>query len=385
MSPVSLAAPATAKPTGGDKRAPAMLVPFTRAAREHLEPFVDESKLITTSSQQLGPYDVAAYGFLRGIYLQLDASGGAGGAAVVALKEDAPWSIIQELSVIDVNGAPIFGPVSGHDLYLLNKYGGHAWSADPKQSPAYSAPVTGSGGSGNFSAILRIPIEISARDALGSLPNQNAASTYKVRITLAAAADVYSVLPATTLPTVRLRAHLDAWSQPTGSDLRGNVNAQVPPAVGTTMFSSKQIFNQAAGQQTTQLKRVGNYLRNLIFVNRDTANGTRATGATNFPDPFTFSWDTRPLLTSVPRRLIQHIMQQRTGYTAAAEAAGGPDNGVFVIDFAHDFDGKIGAELRDGWLGTVQSTRLELQGTYAAASVLTVLTTDVSPAGEVFV
>lgn len=383
MSPAPLAAPPTAKPQG-DKRAPAMLVPFTRAAREHLEPFVDESKLLTTSSQQLGPYDVAAYGFLRGVYLQIEATGGTS-AVTTAIKEDAPWSVIQEISVIDVNGAPIFGPVSGHDLYLINKYSGHAWSADPKVSPAYSAPVVGASASGNFSLMLRIPIEISARDGLGSLPNQNAASTYKIRITLASADDVYSTKPSTALPTVRVRAHLDAWSQPTGSDMRGNVNAQVPPAVGTTMFNSKQILNQASGQQNIQLKRVGNYIRNLIFVCRDTANGTRATGATDFPDPITLSWDTRPLLTAVPRKLLQHIMQQRTGYTAAAESANGLDNGVFVFDFAHDFDGKLGAELRDGWLGTVQSTRLELQGSFAAASVLTVITTDVSPAGEVFV
>jgi len=384
MAPATLAtAPAAPKTQGSDKKAPTMLVPFTRAAREHLEPFVDESKALTTSSQQMGPYDVAAYGFLRGIYLQIEVSGGTG-STTVAVKEDAPWNLIQEVSVIDVNGAPIFGPLSGYDLYLLNKYGGHAWAADPRQSPGFTAPVVGASASGNFNMLLRIPIEIAARDGLGALPNQNAASTYKVRLTLASADDVYSTKP-TNLGTARVRMHLDAWSQPTGSDLRGNVNAQVPPAVGTTMFNSKQIFNLASGQQTTQLKRVGNYIRNLIFVNRDASNGTRATGATNFPDPVTLSWDTRPLLTAVPKMLMRHLMQQRTGYTGTAETAGGPDNGVFVVDFAHDFDGKIGAELRDGWLGTVQSTRLEIQGSFSAASVLTVLTTDVSPAGEVFV
>jgi len=383
MAPATLSTAPPAKTQGGDKRAPALLVPFTRAAREHLEPFVDESKTWSTSSQQLGPYDVAAYGFMRGIYLQIEASGGSG-SATVALKEDAPWSVIQEISVIDVNGAPIFGPISGHDLYLFNKHGGYAWSADPKQSPAYSAPVTGANGSGNFTAMLRVPTEISSRDGLGALPNQNAASTYKLRITLASADDVYSTKP-TNLPSIRIRAHLDAWSQPTGSDLRGNVNAQVPPAVGTTQFASKQIFNLPSGQQTVQFKRVGNYIRNIILVNRDSATGLRTGGATNFPDPMTLSWDTRPLLSAVPKALLRHIMQQRSGYTGTAETAGGPDNGVYVLDFMHDFDGHLGAELRDGWLGTVQSTRLELQGIFGSASVLTVLTNDISPAGEVFV
>lgn len=385
-----MVAPATlnpAAPAAKDTKAkaPAMLVPFTRAGREHLEPFVDESKQLGAGTIQLGPYDVPAYGFARGIYLQIDATGGVGGAANVAVKEDAPWSVISEITLMDVNGAPIYGPISGFDAYLSNKYGGYAWSADPKLSPAYSAPATGAGASGNFKTMLRIPLEISGRDGLGSLPNQNAASTYKIRITLAPSSDIYSTAPATTLPTVRVRMHLDAWSQPNTTDLRGNSNATVPPAVGTTQFWSKQIFNLPSGQQTVQLKRVGNYLRNLVIVCRDQANGTRATGATNFPDPWSLAWDTRPIYSSVPRDLWRHITQQRYGYTAAAEAAGGPDNGVFVVDWLHDFDGHAGFELRDGWLGTVQSTRLELLGSFAATSVVSVLTNDVSPAGEVFV
>ena len=382
--PATITAPPAQQQQDRTKK-PTTIVPFVRAAREHLEPFVDESRTLLTSSIQMGPFDVAAYGFLRGIYLQLDATGGSGGAANVALKEDAPWSCIQEISLIDVNGAPVFGPVSGYDLYLANKYGGYAWSGDPKLSPAYSAPATGAGASGNFRAMLRIPVELSGRDALGALPNQNAASTYKLKITLAAAADIYSVSPATTLPTIRVRAHLDAWSQPNAADLRGNTNSQVPPALGTTLFHSKTIHNLASGQQTVQFKRVGNYIRSLILVNRDQAAGTRSAGATAFPDPFSLYWDTRPLYSQVPRDLWRHITQQRTGYTGAAESAGGPDNGVFVLDFMHDFDGKLGYEMRDGWLGTVQSTRLELQGVFGGASVLTALTSDVSPAGEVFV
>ena len=58
--------------------------------------------------------------------------------------------------------------------------------------------------------------------------------------------------------------------------------------------------------------------------------------------------------------------------------------GVWLEDFAHEFDGKIGNELRDGWLGTVQSTRLELSGTFGSAGTLTILTNDVAPAGPIF-
>lgn len=356
------------------------MVPFTRAAREHREQFYDfTTAALSAQSTQIGPIDVAAYGYLRGIWVTIDASGGTGTGAVAAA--DGPWSVIQQIQLMDVNGAPLCGPLSGHDLFLANKYGGYKWSPDPRQSPYYSA-VAGTGG--GFSFALYIPVEISRRDALGALPNQNAASSFKIVLTIAPSTSVYSTPPATTLPSVRVRLQLDAWSQPPGTDLRGNANAMVPPAVGTTQYWSKTSFNLASGQQNVKLPRVGNYLRELIFIARDTANGTRATGLTNFPDPVTVYLDTRPLKTT-PKALWDQDMQHKYGFTAAKEAAGGLDTGVYVYDFISDFTGHAGEEMRDDWLGTVQSSRLEIFGNFAAATTLTVLTNDVSPAGEVFV
>lgn len=364
-------------------KAPALLVPFTRAAREHVEQFVDASQIITSTSTQLGPYDVPAYGFMRGIFLQVDATGGAGTSTVTAL-EDAPWSAIQEVSVLDVNGAPIVGPLSGFDLYLIHKYGGYSYSSDPRQSPQYSAVATGASASGNFAFMLRIPIEVNGRDALGSLANQNASSTYKLRITLAPSSSIYGTAPNTTLPTVRIRASLDAWSQPTTVDLRGNSQATLPPAHGTTSYWSKTTMNLGSGNNTVRLPRVGNYLRNLIFVFRATSDGTRATADTQFPDPAALYWDTR-LLQQKSQKLWQHQMQTRYDLTGSAEGARGRDKAVYVEGYTHDFDGQAGFELRDLWLPTVQSTRLELQGSFGVAGTLTVITNDVSPAGEVFV
>ena len=84
-------------------------------------------------------------------------------------------------------------------------------------------------------------------------------------------------------------------------------------------------------------------------------------------------------------------MWERSGYgrahgsvTPAADTPGGLDNGVFVYDFMHEFDGLFGRENRDGWLPTLGSTRLELQGTFGAAGTITVYTNDVAIAGNVF-
>lgn len=362
------------------KKAAVMPQPFTRAAKEHQEPMLDVSQPMGASSVSMGPYDVPAYGYIRGVWLWVTATGGAG-SATVAMKEDAPWSIISEFALIDVNGANIVGPVNGYDKYLDNKWNGRNLG-DPKLSSMYVAPSTGAGASGDFAFLLYCPVEISQRDGLGCLPNANAASTYKIRLTLAPDSEVYSTAPNTTKPTIRVRAWLDAWTQPNATDLRGNANATQPPAMGTTQYLSKTSQTISAGFQQPRMTRVGSYIRSLIFVFRD-STGSRANGQTQFPNDVSMYWDSKNLFTR-HKSLWQAQMARRTGYDKGMEVAGGLDRGVWVEDFAHEFDGRIGNELRDGWLGTVQSTRLELSGTFGSSGTLTIITNDVAPAGPIF-
>jgi hypothetical protein len=298
--------------------------------------------------------------------------------------ENAPFNVLKNVALTEPNGATICAVNSGYSLYLINKYGGYRGYNDPKASPVYSATNTTAPG---FSFVVRIPVELSARDALGSLPNQNSAATFKVRLTLAKIADVFAGA-LTTAPTVRVRAFLEAWDQPEAATA-GATNQITPPAMNTTQFWTEQTFNPGAGNANVRLTRVGNYLRNLILVNQRTG-GTRANGDTDFPDPLTLYLDTRPL-DIVERNNFKHQIYERYGYggsvgatVPAAESANGLDNGVFPYDFMHEFDGTAGHENRDLWLPTLGSTRLELQGSWANAGTLTVLTNDVAIAGTVF-
>jgi len=339
--------------------------PFVRGAYEHVEPMPLDVTTTLGNQTLLGLFDVPAFGFLRSILLLVQATGGTGAAAVY--KEDAPWSVLQEVLLSDVNGAPLVGPYSGYELYLIGKFGGYVGASDPTRSPYYSAPST----AGNFSFLVRLPVEISGRDALGALPNQNASQTYKLRVTQAATADVMST-PSTTLPSVRVRGYIEAWSQPMPTDLLGRPVAATPPAMGTTQFWTKQVFNNAQGFATNRLARVGNLTRNIILVYR--VSGARSTTA--FPDPISFYLDSK-LLTNQPRLLQQHYMAERNvGSTI--------DTGVAVFDFCHDFDGFVGSEMRDQLLPTTQATRLEFQGDWSSAGTLTVLTNDIAPAGDIY-
>lgn len=364
-------APAQTAPRDKDA-APAALVPFVRAAQEHLEAFLDTSvPLSAGSSTQITPADVPAYGFMRGIFLEVSATGGAGASV---FKADAPFSVLDEVSISDVNGANIIGPLSGHDVYLVNKFGGYRrGTTNPRLHPDFTQNTA----NGNFSFLFYLPIEVNGRDGLGSLANLNAASSYKVRANVSAASAVYSTAP-TTLPTIRVKAYLDAWTQPSTTDLRGRAQATTPPAHGTTAYWSRTVQNVSAGQQTIKLPRVGNLVRNLIFVFRDAA-GVRSEAG--FPGVMSTYWDSR-LLKEYGSVVWRGQMSQRYGLTGANDAATGIEAGVRVDDFCHEFDGLAGFEMRDGWLPTLQSTRLDLTANFSAPGTLTILTNDVAPAGD---
>jgi hypothetical protein len=376
--------------SGGNAQQVLPVVPFVRASSEHREPAgIDFTRTLSAGgTQNPGGLEIPAYGYVRSLVLLVTATGAVAGT----LAENGPWTVIQDIALTEPNGAILSQFTDGFELMLANKYGGYRDSigADPRQSPAYSQDAAG-----NFSFLLRIPVELNLRDALGSLPNQTSAATFKLRVNLAsgaAGAGLYSAAP-TTQPNVRVVGYLEAWDQPEVSS-GGQTNQVTPPAMNTTQFWSTTILPVAAGANTLRLPRVGNHIRNLIFMFTRTA-GTRVNGDTDFPDPFTLLLDTRPL-DIVNKTVWRNQMYERSGYggraaggalTAALanDSAGGLDNGVFVYDFMHEFDGTYGREMRDLWLPTLGSTRLEIQGTFANAGQLRVMTNDVAVAGSVFV
>jgi len=367
----------------GEQQQQVATVPFIRASQLHREPAgIDVSRQLLTTTQDLGVFDIPAYGFLRAVVIEVSSTGGVGTSIV--LQEDAPYNVLNNIALTEPNGAILTAVTSGYSLYLINKYGGYRGFNDPEQSQSYSVAI---GTSANLSFLLRIPVEISTRDTVGSLPNQNSGATFKLRLGLSAGATVFGGT-ITTQPTVRVRVGMECWDQPEPSTA-GAMNQVVPPAVNTTQFWTEQIYNLNTGLVTQRLSRVGNYLRNLIFVARRTA-GTRAQGHTDWPDPGYVYLDTRPL-DIVTRGQWLNQVYERYGYqtvagtaTFALDSAGGLDAGVYPYDFMHEFDGVAGHENRDLWLATLSSSRLELQGTFANADTLTVLTNDVAVAGSVF-
>jgi hypothetical protein len=336
------------------------VIPFTAAAHRHIEPItVDSPAILGAAQQQRGPFDIPAYGFIRHVILEVSFSGGTLGAGV--LSPDWPWNVLQNVTLSDVNGAPIFGPLDGYALLQANIAGGYAYRQDPRLDPNYDGTING-----RF--FLRIPVEISKHNAYGALANQNAAAAYKLSYTINTAANAFSTAP-TTAPTPVVRCHLEAWSQPNAYDLAMRPQAVEPVAHGTTQFWSAFTKGVNAGQNNVQFPRVGNLIRNLVVICRNAA-GARVD--TVMPDPLNLFWDARSLTQETQQLRIKLGME-------AIQAPGIRDTGVFLFLFDDLTIGHAGDEEPNLWLPTVQASRLELNGVSAVAGTLQVMTNDIAP------
>lgn len=352
----------TKSEAGKDKRTvPAR--PFRIGAQPVDDRPYDVSVTLTASTQSLTPqYEIPSTGYLNGVYVLVEATGN-NTTAAVAYEDDGPFSVIDNITFTDTNNAEIITPITGWDLYIIDKYGGYSFSDDPKESPTYSA-VTGTGGDGgDFSFVLRIPVELVPRDALGSLPNKSASTPFKVKCTVAAESAVYSVAPDGAGVSVRFRMTPVSYWEPTATDGSGNPVAPNPPGVNTTQYWNKTDYIVNSGAISPQLtSSTGFPIRNLLFVLRD-ANEDRAQGESDFPDPFRLQLQSNIIVDRI-QRIWQHMIAQDYGYTGAVgDTAGSKDNGVYIQPYCKDFGPKPGWENRRGYLRTSDGMRLNVLGT----------------------
>lgn len=339
------------------------IVEFTAAAHEHGEPAFDVSQAFGASSVSLGPFDIPATGYIRGLWLVVTLSGGTIGTPVT--HEDYPFRMLTDIAVEEPNGTTLYSAGDGYDLFLTNLYNPPLgfMKSDPRDDPDYVATANAI----TSTYALFVPVEIFANNGFGSIANQNAAGAFKFRCSLRSGAEVWTT-PPTAYPTARVRGYVEAWTQPNPTDLGGRPQAVIPPMHGTAQYVTRRFVDVAAGEASIPLTRVGNLLRKVIFVYR-VSNARNTAG---LPDPFSIDWDGRRLINNEPRMLRR--AKQSKWYE---HASAGVPAGVLVWDMDHDLiPGNGTPEL---WLPTVQSSRIEFRGTFASAGQLEIITVDVAP------
>lgn len=339
--------------------APIPVVPFTQAAHEHTEPFTQAFSVTLSAVAQTFETVVPSYGFLRHAFMEVINSGMTGGTYADAVS--APYTILDQITLLDTNGAPIFGPLDGYATYWANAAGGYAFQNNIENSPWYVGTTP------NFAFGYRIPVEITHDTGLGALGNQNAAAAYKIRFTVQPIATVWSAAPTGT-GTLSIRLTLEAWSLPNEVDAFGRPQAQVPPNHGTLQYWTTTKPQIVAGANYTLITRVGNLIRNLGFIFRTTAPAQSDTVA---PNPLILSWDARQLYNESQNYRSQVMWERMLGQTR--------DAGVFFYNFDHFPGNHVGDDDPTGWIPTVQATRLELDGTSAASGTAQILVNDIAP------
>lgn len=361
----------------GGKQA-VLLRPFVAGTRRVDKSTYDESKVLTASTQDLRTYECDPNGFLRGAYLLVTCVT-AGNAAGTTFAANGPFNVIDTITFNDTNNKPLLGPMTGWDLYVAVKYGGYSFQDDAKLSPVYSV-TTGAGATGgSFTFVLLVPVEIVAREGLGSLPNKSASSTFDISLRLSASTVPYGVAP-TNPGTVRVRIQQYGWMDPNATDMKGNQVRQNPPGVQTTQYWSKQTYAFNAGAISQRLQGIDSMLRNMVFI-LDAA-GSRTTGDTDFPDVFTLLYETSLPIQRI-KDIWRHMIGQQYAYNGATPDVGGArDYGVYPESFCADFNGKPGWETRLNYLPVSSATTLNVSGTIggAGAHTLTVLVNKIVPA-----
>lgn len=363
-------------------------VSFRSSVHEYIEKFATSAAtLLTANTVDLSPSQnaIISYGFMRRVKVRLrNSTGGTGGN----FNADYPAALLNNLSVVDPNGAEVYGGPTwnGYMAFIAEKYGAYKAVNDPTLSTLYDPSVT--------APLFQwtIPFELAESSGLGSLPNFDAQSPYQIKCVIDSTSNAY-LTAVTTAPTVILDYILEAWTVPDSVNRQSGVQQTLfPPGIGPGVFGTQGIgctvqhwtlstpSVNANTAQSARLIRKGNIMRALVLIVRNSSNARQA--LSNFPNPITFQLDGAPLWAGIdPALQVENWFRREVGQAGNTNHA--LDTGVLPVMFDNPdginiqgVDGTLGMQ---GYLGTNEASRIEFAGTWGAnAAALQCLTNDVN-------
>lgn len=369
------------------KAAPKMPIPFARAARmkKNLSFSIGPVSL-GAGAQPFGPIQIPANGYLRALNLDVTVTVADNDAAVVAFEPDAPYNLFQQISVVTSSGDSLIVSMSGYSLAQAIKFGAFGQET-PYCDPAHfggAAMVTGDGATGgSFSFRLRVPFEIDASSGFCSLPNMAANRSYNLQGLFNSLAAIYTVAPDGTAPVVNVKGTAEYWSVPNDTNAQGDVQQTAPVGNGSFHALQVQTIPINAGSGIYQLTNVGNVIRQIIFIYRD-SDGVRSTLA-NWPDVSEILLNNDQLFYLTKNDWTNDL--NNNGWIGqpslpATASDGELDSGVFpLIQFAAPGET---VTMHDGprnqYLPTLDATLLQIRGTaWGEAGTLEVITSSIVP------
>lgn len=351
--------------------APAAGVRFTVASRPMRRFSATQTVNIANGGTSFAPIMLPATGFVRRLSFLFEATMTAASAGAV-VAGDGPFNLVDSLTVTDATGQPIYQPISGYNLYLVNKYltnpQHHAiFGNNPVMGPEYAYSSTATTGTAVFR--LDVDFEQDYRTGYGCIPNLDSNASLQVKID---AGPITRAFSGTNISAASLKVTVDQyyWA-PIGSSMGGVPVRTTPPGFGD--FLEMRYENQAAtpnAENTVQATNRGGLIKGIIAVSRASATGARVAYApgTNVG----LVYDNNAIDEGIRVESQYDEMRRHHGYLGTDAATSyapltpgvvpGLDRGVLVWNFDSLSDN------RDSWLSTRVGTLLQLKVTPGATA-----------------
>jgi len=362
--------------------APAAGIRFTVASRPQRRFSAVQTVSNLAGSTSFQPIPLPATGFVRKISLLFTASvTSASAGAVVA--GDGPWNLVTNITLSDATGQPIYQPISGYNLYLVNKYlttgleNGDTTGpyGNPQLGPEFAFASTATTGTAVFR--LDLDLEQDFNSGYGCIPNLDANASLQLKIDVAQSTVAFSGTT-TSAATVSVRVTQHYWA-PVGSTTGGVPNSTAP--IGFGDFIETRYENQnatASAENTVAVTNRGGLIKGIIAISRAAGTRTAFTAGSNVG----VVYDNNAVDEGVLLSEHQDQLRRWYGYVGAdlstsyaplsAGIMPGLDNGVLVWPFFTYAGG------RDSWLSTRVGTLLQLKVTPGASATQLELVTQLA-------
>ena len=375
-------------PISSQPSAAATAIPFTRGST--LATMQDAALTVVPSTTYQVQLQTNA--FLEN--LVLDCAATTSGNAVT-YSMDSPWNFFASVQLLDPAGQAIITPITGYQLYLLNKYLPDTDCAfDPIRDPNYALATA----SGILSFRLVIPVEHRRRDALGAVNNSAANQRYLLTLTTSALntigqGNLYLTNALGTAAIYTVNVYQQYWTSPPATITTSAGATQVqgtPSGLGTVGFVRFERHNEmnGGGAPQIQLNNVGDFISDIIFVNRLAAANNLRDYTTSWPPQFNWwvnDFQVYSLTVNDWMRWMARFYNLWSGIQVGIlppTLGGMIDTGVFTLPWLHGlFDAQENFGPANQYLPTDATTKLQIRGsTWAApAGLLEVITRLIRP------
>lgn len=348
-------------------------IPLTIASRPQgrYSALQSVSNLVAGGSFQ--PIQLAATGWVRYVELLFTQSMTCASAGAL-VAGDGPWNLITGITLTDATGQPVFQPITGYNLYLVNKYlpAGNVNAdlnlapSNPHAGPEFNFAATATTGTATFR--LRLEFEQDARTGYGCIPNLDSNASLQLKIDYAIYSNAFAgtTVSAATLG-VRASQHYYA---PVSKSMGGSPVNNMPNGAGDyveTRYETQTV--SASTENLVTLTNRGGMIKGQMIVSRAAGVRTAVTAATNMG----VILDNQPIFEGVPIEEFYGIMRRATGYTGAdlttsyapltAGVVPGLDRGVIPIVWD-----VFNTPNRDSWLNTRVGSLLQVKFTPGASA-----------------